>query len=221
MKLRNRRSEKKQIIIISVVAIVLAMILIGVIIGAVADNKAKKEQEAYDKTVVGINVASKPNKDVYYIGEEFDPTGLKIQVVTNSFNETYFVEYNEDMTLTGFDSSVAGQQAIIVAYMDYTTVFVVEVKEEPTPVPTLEKIEVYDFITTYSLDEWNTYGPDVAGARIRCIYSDESVEEDIILKKSYIRGYQRVDAPGTTEITVRYSVGGKTLETTVTITITN
>ena len=220
MKLR-RQSQKRKVVMI-VLAIVLAVALIAGIVAIIVGVNNAKKLEAFNKEVVRIIVASKPNKTVYYVGEEFDPTGLRIQVVTNGQDETYFVDYNEEMNIIGFDSSKsASSQVITVSYKGFSSMFVVEIKEEPKPAPTLEKIEVYGFKTTYSLTEWNTYGPDVAGARIRCIYSDESVEEDIILKNSYIKGYQKLDAPGTTEITVKYSVGGKTLETTVTITITN
>ena len=220
MKLRSRRNTNKKLIII-VAAIALAVVLIGVIVGVVIKkNNDQKEQEKYDKTVVGINVASKPDKDVYYVGDEFEPKGLKLQVVTNGINETYFVEYNEEMTFSGFDSSaVAETQTITVSYMGYATTFVIQVKEEPQVAPTLTGIEVYNFKTTYTLEEWNLSGPDVRGARIRCLYSDGSVVEDILLKDSYIDSADVIymSKPGKTEITIKYS----NLETTVEITVTN
>lgn len=220
MKLRSRRSVNKKLIII-VAAIVLAIVLIGVIVGVVIKkNDDKKEQEESDKDVIGINVASKPDKDVYCIGEEFDPKGFLLQVVTKSGTETYFVEYNEDMVFSGFDSSaVAETQTITVSYMGYATTFVIQIKEEAQVAPTLERIEVYNFQTEYTLSDWNLSGPNVRGGRIRCIYSDGSVVEDILLKDSYIDSEDVIymSKPGKTEITIKYS----NLETTVEITVTN
>ena len=229
MKLRRRNSfslnNKTTILIIS--AIVLAVVVIGIVVGVLISNHNEQvEQEEHDKTVIGINVASKPDKDVYYVGEEFDPTGFLLQIVTNSGAETQFIEYNEDIHFTGFDSSVAvGNQTITVSYMNHMTTFVIQIKEAPKPAPKLEGIEVYNLQTTYTLSDWNRYGPDVrgidfTGAKIRCIYSDGSVKEDILLNNSYIYGYTKLDAPGTTSITVKYSNGETTVETTVTITIT-
>lgn len=220
MKLRSRRNTNKKLIII-VAAIVLALVLIGTIVGVViGKTNDEKEQDEYNKTIIGINVALKPTKDVYYVGEEFDPTGFLLQIVTNGIGETSFVEYNEDMIFSGFDSSAPTEaQTITVSYMDFVTTFVIQIKEEAQVAPTLERIEVYNFKTEYTLSDWNLSGPDVRGGRIRCIYSDGSVVEDILLKDSYIDSEDVIymSKPGKTEITVKYS----NLETTVEITVTN
>ena len=200
------------------------MVALAVIAGVVAIivTVNANKQEAEDKNIVrGISIASSPAKTEYYVGEAFDPTGTKIQVLTNSANYTYFVDWKE-LTFEGFDSSVANEKLTITgSYRGYSTTFNVEVKEHEPETPTLTGIEVYNFETTYPFVEWNKYGPNSTGTYIRCIYSDGSVVGDIILKDKYIFGVTKLSSAGTTEITIKYNDGVTTVETTVEITATN
>lgn len=222
MKLRSKslrlKNDKPKVgLIIGIVA--LALVLVLVVLSAVQCSKDKKEEEAKGKEIEGIAIAFRPDKTTYYVGEEFDPVGTQVQVITNSQEYTHFVDWNQ-LTFEGFDSSVANDKVTItVSYQGYTTKFDVAVKEPQLSTPTLVGIEVYNFETTYSKSEWNTYGPKASGGRIRCIYSDGSVVEDIVLKSKYIYGVVESDV-GTTEITVKYSDGVTTVELPITITIT-
>lgn len=217
MKLNTNRRKK---LLIALAVVVALAVIVGVVAIIITVNANK--QEAEDKNIVrGISIASSPAKTVYYVGEAFDPTGTKIQVLTNSANYTYFVDWTQ-LTFEGFDSSVANEKlTITVSYKGYTTTFNVVVKEHEPETPTLTGIEVYNFETTYPLDEWNKYGPNSTGAYIRCIYSDGSVVEDIVLKDKYIFGVTKLSSAGATEITIKYSDGVTTVETTVEITVTN
>ena len=217
MKLNTNKRKKLLIVLAAVVALSVIAGIVAIII-TVNANK----QEAEDKNIVrGVSIASSPTKTVYYVGEAFDPTGTKIQVLTNSANYTYFVDWDQ-LTFEGFDSSVANEKlTITVSYKGYTTTFNVEVKDHEPETPTLTGLEVYNFETTYQLEEWNKYGPNSTGAYIRCIYSDGSVVEDIVLKDKYIFGVTKLSSAGATEITIKYSDGVTTVETTVEITVTN
>lgn len=220
MKLRRHHNKINNKTII-VLAIILAVVLVAGIVAIIVGVDSAQKQDKFNKEVIRINVSSRPAKLVYYVGETFDPTGLKLQVVTNHQDESYFVEYNEEMNFSGFDSSEPNNaQTITVSYMGFSTTFVVEIKEKPSLAPVLESIEVYNFKTTYTLADWNKYGPSVTGARIRCVYSDGSTEEDIILKNSYIYGFKKLESAGTTEIIIKYTIGSVTVQTNVTITIT-
>lgn len=218
MKLQRRNNTK---IILIVIVAVLALAAIGFGIFAVVSSiNAKKEAEA-GKEIQQIIMSSYPDKNIYYVGESFDPKGAKIQVITKASSETSFVDYNQ-LTFSGFDSSVPSDKVTItVSYKGFTTTFDVVVRERESLSPTLTSIEVYNFETTYSLTEWNTYGPNSTGAKIKCIYSDGSVVEDIVLKDKYIFDVTKLSAAGTTQITIKYSDGVTTVELPVTITITN
>ena len=219
MKLNNNK-RKKTIIIIVVAAIVVLAVVAGIIAIVVSNNRAQQQEQENRNIIRGISISSNPTKTVYYLGDAFDPTGTRIQVLTNSREYTYFVEWNE-LTFEGFDSSVTNDKlTITVTYMEYSTTFDIQVKEPETLAPTLESIEVYNFQTTYPLSEWNIYGPNPAGAKIRCVYSDGSVVEDIALKSKYISGYSKLDTAGATQITITYTDGVTTVSTTVEITIT-
>lgn len=217
MKLQ-KRNNKKIVLLIILAVVVLAAIVSGVV-AIISNINEKKELEA-GKEIQQIIMSSYPDKMVYYVGESFNPTGAKIQVITKGQSETYFVDYNK-LSFEGFDSSEVNDAVEIkVSYKGYSTTFTVRVIDFPSSTPVLERIEVYNFTTSYPKSEWNMYGPNSAGARIRCIYSDGSVIEDIVLKDKYIYGVTESDV-GTTEITIKYSDGVTTVETTVEITVTN
>ena len=213
-------SKKRLIIIIAAAVLLLAVgITVAVVLSMRSQQQAVNDEDG--KTVLGISMNFYPTKRVYYVGEEFDPNGIRIQVRTKGQEYTTFIDDVSKLKFSGFDSSVPNDKLVItVEYEGWTTTFDLVVKEKEKPTPKLVSIEVYNLIDTYNLEEWNYYGPDVSGARIRCHYDDGSVKEDIILKNAHINGFKKLNAPGTTEITVKYNDGVTTVETTVTITVT-
>lgn len=215
MKIKTKRkSNKKVLIVLGIVLLaVVVAVSIGLLIYKVVDNEMGKEMAYIDFSVY-------PTKRTYYVGEEFDPTGIKIQAMTKNGSSTY-INNASKLEFSGFDSSEpCEKQWITVTYQGVSVQYDIAIIELPKPTPTLESIEVYDLKTEYSMENWNKYGVENGSARIRCIYSDGSVEDDIPLKYKYIYGVKGVSAPGTLDITVRYSDGVTTVETTVTITIT-
>lgn len=171
--------------------------------------------------VVKISLSAVPHKTTYYVGEEFDPAGVSVQVITNDMEHTSFVGH-EDLSFSGFDSSVPAENQVITAtYKGFTATFTVTVKENPSETPTLVSIRMGDsFKTTYTLSSWNNFGPKTNNATIVCTYSDGS-EVEIPMKGQYCDNVLDVDSPGTTQFTVRYTDEyGTTVETTVTVTIT-
>mgnify|MGYP003298100591 CR=1 FL=1 len=219
MKLRSKNSRKKSII--SIIAILSAIIIL-VLFATLAIQRLSNSSKLEDQTVKDIFLTSPSKRTVYYVGEEFDPTGLQIQVIAGSNKYTRFVNYGDpELTVTGFDSSTVNEALpITVSYMGFTTTFNVQVKEHENVAPTLQSIDVINFKTTYSLKDWNMFGPESMGATIKCTYSDGSVVENIALKDKNISGVTQVDGPCTTEITVEYNDGATVVSTQVTITIT-
>ena len=179
----------------------------------------KFDETLYD-TIQDIAVASKPQTS-YFVGQSFNPTGLRVQVITDSQETTFFVEpENPDLVISGFDSSVAtNEQILTISYRGFTTTLIVTIKETPVLASPLASIEVVNLYSTYTVDEWNTYGLSLYGAYLKLTYEDGNVEgsyEDTPLIWDYVQPLSKVSAPGTINVTITY----KGVSTTVTITIT-
>lgn len=215
MKLKTKRNKRsKALIVIAIVLIAIALAIgIGLIVYKTVDDVQSKEMSFIDFSVY-------PTKRSYYVGETFDPSGIQMQAVAKNGSSTYISDPKQ-LEFSGFDSSEpCEKQWITVTYMGVSAQFDIAIIEPPKPTPTLERIEVYGLQTEYRLTYWNFYGVDNSGGRIRCIYSDGSIVEDIPLLYEYISKPQTVDSPGTTYITVQYSDGVTMVETQVEITIT-
>lgn len=215
MKLHSNK-RKKGIIAIAIVA---GIILLALVVGLIVVLSMFKPMNEYG--ISHIIFYSLPDKTTYFVGDEFDPTGLKIQVVTYGNEENYFVDHN-GVKCTGFDSSAVNDNVTItVSYRGVTNTFTVKIVEVPNETPTAVDMQIENFKTTYTKTEWNTMGPDVVGATIKCVYSDGSIGEAIPLQRKWIDGRNTtVDGPCTLEVTIIYSDKGTRLEKTVTITIT-
>ena len=74
-----------------------------------------------------ISLSSGPNKRTYVVGEEFDPAGVRIQVITGRNGTTQFYDHTH-LTFSGFDSSEpATDQVVTVTYKGYSTSFKVQI----------------------------------------------------------------------------------------------
>lgn len=215
MRYRNSKVNKKGIIILIVIGLLLLAIAIGILVFTLISNSIKVKE---GKEIERISIAHTSNIE-YYIGEQFNPEGVSIQVVTKDLDNVYFVDYKE-LTFSGFDSSVPNEDLkITVSYKGFTTSFSVKILEIPSLNPTLKEISVGGLKTTYTLEKWNRLRLNLEGATLKCVYTDDSVKE-IPLIPSHIYGANKVDAPGEYEITVKYSEGAIQKEISVKITIT-
>lgn len=224
MKIKNSNNKKKQILICVAVAIVLVVaIALGVYL--ISTHIEEQEQEKANNTVTGISIHITP-KTEYLVGQEIDFTGLKIQLITSAIGNLKFVEYpNEEMSITGYDMSVAGKQTVTVTYQGFSTTYKINVKEPEPEKPTLVSVEVCDMPTTYSRTDWNEGGPIIKSAYLKLTYSDGTVigsYNETPLRYEYIEPYDVVQSGEySTTLTITYIEGGISVSTTVTITITN
>lgn len=217
MKLQNKKNKLLSIVVIVVaVVIVLGLIVAGILIFGGSD-------EEYQPTdILGISMSSYPRRE-YYIGEEFDPTGTEIQVLTYDSSNTYFAN-ESNVSVSGFDSSTpVEEQVITVSYKGFTTTFTVTIKEMPKDSPTAETIEIFDFKTTITMSDWNEFGPIslIRGSTLKIVYSDGTMGDPVYVDPSWVWGYQKVSQPGTFDLTIKYNNDGTLYEKVVTITITN
>ena len=205
-----KKKSKAPIIICVALLIVLAAVVAMGAVKVMSDKKIQGEQ------IEQIYVSSNPEKIVYFIGEEADFSGLKIEAMRKN-GETFTV-YTNKCQITGFDSSVAGHKTITVIYEGYTTMFYVKVEEPPRLTPTLVRISLDTMPKTeYKVGEWL----DTTGGVILCEYADGSTHR-VSLINGHVYGWENVDGhgPNTYTLTVRYKENGILAETTYTINVT-
>lgn len=223
MKLVNNKKRRISIIIAIVAAVLVLAAVVALIVGIVSKKMVEDEKNNEPAIVLGVVIGVYP-KTEYYVGQEFDPTGMMLQVVMSKNEESYTVDHTK-LTFTGFDSSVPNDNLVVTAtYKEYSIPFTVQVKEEPetTTKPTLTSIRLSDnFQTTYSLNDWNFYGPIFNNVKIICTYSDGS-EKKVTMTKLYCVDLDLdLKSAGTYEMKIRYVKDGVEVFATVPITITN
>jgi len=216
MKLRSKNNNT--VIIIAIVAVVVvALIVAGVLLAPTIIGH-------FNKPDPSIAVSVSP-KNVYFVGEKFDPTGLKIQVLMGDPDSSYFVSYpNSELKISGFDSSVANESLpLTITYKGMTTTLNVTIKDYPPKNPVLVDMKLSDnfYAHPFSYTVWNKNGPyKRANVNIVLIYDDGS-EKEIPLTAEYCSNVDRnLTSAGTTEFTLHYTEGGVRLEKTITVTIT-
>ena len=240
MKLSSRKTKNTKIILL-VVGIVLAIALVATIVGVIVKTTKDKESEQ-QKIMLGIAVASTPNQIEYYVGEDFNPSGTRVQVIMSPQDETYFVSASE-LEFSGFDSSEAVEkQVITVTYKGFSASFTVRIKAYENGggdsdntgdtdtgntgnTGNIRDIEICDMILTYSLYDW-TWGPSAYGAYYKITYTDGStfgsLEETPVSRADFIE-WHPVNAPGETDVVVEFydEKTGIKIQKTITVTITN
>lgn len=217
MKLKQKNKKSKLTILWIVLAVLVVAILAFVIVNAIIQDQNGKE-------IVNISIDIPPRL-TYNVGEDFDPTGARLQVVTRDPKNTQFVYLpNKDVEFSGFDSSKAvDSQVVTVKYQGFTTTIYVKIVDPQIIVkPTVVSIEVCDLIDEYTVEKWNTNGANLYGAYLKLTYSDGSTKgsyEETPLLWDYIEPLQKVDAPGTTYMTIVYTDIAPAMTITVPITI--
>lgn len=218
MKLKTSNKKRgRLIIIIAAVIVAIAAIVAAVLITTRVKNE-QEEQDEFNRTETGMIVSIAPKKTVYTVGDEFDPTGISLQVKTNLQDYTYFVDDISEMSFVGFDSSAAADsQMITVIWGGWSAIFTVKIVEPAVAAPTFLGFEVCDLPTEYDIVDWNNYGADYGNTYLLCHWSDGSTTTvDLNLEWATEREYMY--APGTT--TIMYEYLGKSVVVEFTITKT-
>jgi len=155
-----------------------------------------------EKTLTGIEVKA-PVKTEYIEGQPIELDGMKVTAVYN--NGTREELNAADYNVTGYNSTVIGEQTITVSYKGKTAIFKVTVIAKK-----LTGIKV----TAPTKTEYNKgEGLDTAGMTITVSYDNGTTE--LITEGYTIQGYDSM-VPGTQTVTVLY--GGYSDTFTVTVT---
>lgn len=215
MKLKSRRNNKLPIIIAIVVAVVLLLAIIGA-----ALIFSDQEEKHNPQDIESISLRSTPSKIVYYVGEEFDPTGISVRVGTYDLAHSYVVDQGS-LTFNGFNSSApVDEQVITVTYAGFTTTFTVKISEKPSATPVPVGIEVYGFQETYNRDTWKFADSVVRGTSLKVVFSDDSMSESILINPEWMYGWSKNAPAGNVTLTIKYNYNGTILEKVITVTIT-
>lgn len=216
MKLKSKRTKGSKALI--VIAIVLIAIAIAIGIAVIAYNAV---DDAQSKEMSSLDFSVYPTKRSYYVGETFDPSGIKMQAMAKNGDSTY-ISNPEELEFSGFDSSVpCEKQWITVTYMGVSAQFDIEIIDPNATPPAAASVEMFNHYDTYTLSYWREYGFFSMGAKLRITYDDGTTEE-ITLDPQWIFDIDRtITSPGTTYITIKYPLDDETvIEAKVPITIT-
>ncbi len=138
-----------------------------------------------------ISINTQPDKLAYWIGERLDITGLSL---TAFYSDGSSKTVTEGFTVSGFDSSTAGDQTITVAYEEKIAIFTVTVNE---PYLTDISINTKPYKVVYLTGE----NLDITGLTLTAIYSDNSTET--VTEGFTVSGFDSTTA-GHITVTVTY-----------------
>jgi len=155
--------------------------------------------------IVNIQIAAMPDKLRYFLGEEFDITGLSVTALYTD-NLTVPIHITEE-NITGFNSADVGEKTLTVTYGSVSAVFSILVVQVLDIEITSEPVK-----KLYNRDE----PLDITGLTVGISYFDGSglIEGSVSNIEQYITGFNSSTA-GTITVTITY--GGYTVEFTVII----
>lgn len=149
--------------------------------------------EVVEKVVTSIFVTA-PTKVQYIEGQEIDLTGAMITATYNDGSIQEGIAVTADM-ISGYDSTVFGNQTITVTYQNQISVFNVNVKAKSVVgIEMLNNPAKLEYIEGQELD--------LTDGKIKVIYDNGSYDE-VTIKLPMISGYES-DKLGNQNITVSY-----------------
>ena len=141
--------------------------------------------------ILGIGVLSLPQKVIYQVGEELDPTGLAVRVYTNNGTRDQYSELFCVPTLL----TEPGQQDIAVYYGDHVCSFTVQVQAEESPAS----------LAVYHLPDKLDY---LVGDRLDptglVLIESHGVDDTKLLEGGFTCDPTLLEQPGMQEITVEH-----------------
>jgi len=151
--------------------------------------------------ITKIQIVSAPTKTTYIKGEELDLTNVKVIATYEDGTKKEMLATDADVTITGYDKTVLGEQEVIITYSGVTTSFKVNVTNDVTKLQIHEKPSKLTYIKGETLD--------LTGGTLS-VTSQDNTTEEIFMKNEnvIITGYNKIKL-GEQEITLEYK--GKTV----------
>ena len=154
----------------------------------------------------GIAVTTQPTKTTYFIGEAFDPTGM---VVTATFADDTTADVTEDCTFSP-ETMAAGTQSVTITYV---RAGVTKTATVAVAVRTLDHIAVTTPPSKTAYKYGETFNP--AGMVVTAYYTDDTSRA----VTGYTYSPTGALAMNNTTITISYSEGSVTEQTTQAVTV--
>lgn len=154
----------------------------------------------------GVAVTKQPSKTTYFIGEEFDPTGM---VVTATFADDTTADVTEDCTFSP-ETMAEGTKSVAVTYR---RAGITKTAAVTVTVRVLDHIAITTAPTKTAYKHGETFAP--AGMVVTAYYTDEASRAVTGYTYSPTGALKLSD----TTITVSYTEGGVTKTTTQAITV--
>lgn len=151
-----------------------------------------------------ISIASEPTKKDYFVGDQFDATGLQVKAKFNNGSEVALAA--ADYQLSGFDSTTAGEKTITVTYSGKTATFKVNVQAI-----VLDSIRIAAAPTKTSYYQDEEF--DAAGLQVKAVMNNGS-EEDLAADAYALSGFDSSKA-GVNTVTVTYQEKTATFDLTI------
>lgn len=162
--------------------------------------KAFTVSESTDVSLKSIEITTPPTKTTYYVGDNFDKTGMVVKAKYNNNTEKIITDY----TIAGGTNLKEGQTKVTISYNGKTAEQAIQVNKRPAELQSIE-ITTPPTKTTYYVGE----DFDKTGMVVKAKYSDNT--EKIITDYTITGGTDLKE--GQTKITISYN--GKTAEQTI------
>lgn len=127
--------------------------------------KVNVDIEELPVVISSIEIFTTPSKTEYEIGEEFDPSGITIQI---NYSDGTTEIIADGFTLSGFDSESTGEKTVTVNYEGFTAEVSVNVVEVPEVVLTGISIETMPSKLQYNVGD----ALSTTGLKVKLLYSD-------------------------------------------------
>lgn len=158
-----------------------------------------------DAAPIALKVTSKPEKTLYFLGDELELDGMAVYAAYDDGKEIRLMR--EEYEISALDTSEPGLKLLTVSHKDLTTSFTVEVKERE-----LARIEVSAYPkTTYTVGE--SFTPD--GMTVAAVY--DSGDKEFLNEADYSINTEQFNSstPGVYDIIISSNIGNTVLPVSV------
>ncbi len=159
------------------------------------------------KAVSSVTLTAKPIKQVYTMGDTFDPSGMKLKV---TYADHTTAEVTSGFVCTPTSLNTVGQQKIVVSYGGKATGFYVTVNKKVASVA----IQAKPSKLTYNAGDTL----DTTGMKLKVVYSDSTSEN---VTSGFTCTPAKLTTAGPQTITVKYGGVSATFGVTVNRTVTS
>ena len=157
------------------------------------------------KTLQSIQIIKEPDKTQYFVGEDFEKEGMKVQA--NYSDESHTMLFDTDYNITNGTNLVEGQESVTISYENQTTTQAITVEKN-----TVSELTIETEPTKKEYIEGENFDP--TGMVVKATYKDGTTKA--VSQEEYtIEDGNNLEAEQTT-VTISYE--GKSVTQAITVT---